>query len=221
MKKKKTEIFYKWNEKKLFVRKKQKAPLFKKMSTPSTNWAYTSTPQNTYGGKAVQALTIAHATVGTLHQTSAPMITVPANLYYFKAYGGNSTDGGNIADFTVADPASSSAFSLATKKYTAPVSGLYRFAAVCYSADSNMHASLRRVRGEENITLQYIGIVPTYGEANGFSLETFLEAGDEVFLYCDDGRLRLADYNAEAFTLSSLTSSPRTTFEGRLVYQTA
>jgi len=174
-----------------------------------------------YTGKAVQAMTVNKLTTGGMSMRVLPTMAVVDNLYYFKAYGGNSTSGGNIADFTVVDPASSSAFSLATKKYTAPVNGLYRFAAVCYSADSNMHASLRRVRGEENISLQYIGIVPTYGEANGFALETFLEAGDEVFLYCDDGRLRLTDYNAEAFTLSSLTSSPRTTFEGRLVYETA
>ena len=191
------------------------------MSTPGTNWSYTSTPPSTYGGKAVQALTIAHATVGNLHQNSAPMMTIPANLYYFKAYGGDSTDGGNVANFTDVDPISSSAFSLTTKKYTAPVNGLYRFSAVCYSAESNMHASLRRVRGSENIALQYVGIVPTWGEANGFCTEVFLEAGDQVFLYVDDGRLRLADYNDESFTLSSLTSAPRTTFEGRLVYETA
>lgn len=191
------------------------------MSTPATNWSYTSTPQNTYGGKAVQAMTIAHATVGTLHQTTAPMLTVPSSLYYFKAYGGDSTDGGNIANFTNVDPMSSSAFSLTTKKYTAPVNGLYRFSAVCYTAESNMHASLRRVRGTENIALQYVGIVPNWGEANGFCTEVFLEAGDEVFLYVDDGRLRLADYNDESFTLSALTQPPRSTFEGRLVYQTA
>ncbi len=191
------------------------------MSTPGTNWSYTSTPQNTYAGKAVQAMTIAHATVGTLHQTNAPMLAVPSNLYYFKAYGGDSTDGGNVAAFTNLDPISSSAFSLTTKKYTAPVNGLYRFAAVVYSADSNMHASLRRVRGGENIALQYIGVVPQWGEANGFCTEVFLEAGDEVFLYVDDGRLRLADYNDESFTLSSLVSTPRSTFEGRLVYQIA
>lgn len=191
------------------------------MSAPATNWSETSTPVPVYSGKAVQALTVNKLTTGSVSQRTAPFLAVPANLYYFKAYGGDSTDGGNVANFTNVDPISSSAFSLTTKKYTAPVNGLYRFSAVCYSADSNMHASLRRVRGSENIALQYIGIVPTWGEANGFCTEVFLEAGDQVFLYVDDGRLRLADYNDESFTLSSLTSTPRTTFEGRLVYETA
>lgn len=191
------------------------------MSTPASNFSQTSTPVPVYSGKAVQALTIAHATVGTLHTTTAPMLTVPSSLYYFKAYGGDSTDGGNVAAFTNVDPISSSAFSLTTKKYTAPVNGLYRFAAVCYGSEATSHASLRRVRGSENIALQYVGIVPQWGEGNGFATEVFLEAGDQVFLYVDDGRLRLADYNDESFTLSSLTSTPRSTFEGRLVYQTA
>lgn len=191
------------------------------MSTPATNWTETSTPVPVYSGKAVQAMTINKLTTGSVSQRNAPFLSVPANLYYFKAYGGNSTDGENVVDFTVVDPMSSSAFSLATKKYTASVNGLYRFSAVCYSAESNSHASLRRVRGEENISLQYIGITPTWGEANSFCTEVFLEAGDEVFLYVDDGRLRLADYNEESFTLSSLTGQPRTTFEGRLVYETA
>lgn len=191
------------------------------MSTPATNWSETSTPVPVYTGKAVQALTVNKLTTGSVSQRTAPYLAVPANLYYFKAYGGDSTDGGNIANFTNVDPMSSSAFSLTTKKYTAPVNGLYRFAAVVYSAESNMHASLRRVRGTENIALQYIGVVPQWGEANGFCTEVFLEAGDEVFLYVDDGRLRLADYNDETFTLSSLTSTPRSTFEGRLVYETA
>ena len=191
------------------------------MSTPATNWSESSTPVPVYSGKAVQALTVNKLTTGSVSQRNAPFLAVPANLYYFKAYGGDSTDGENVVDFTVVDPMSSSAFSLATKKYTAPVNGLYRFAAVCYSAESNSHASLRRVRGTENIALQYIGVTPTWGEANGFCTEVFLAAGDEVFLYVDDGRLRLKDYNEESFTLSSLTSTPRTTFEGRLVYETA
>jgi hypothetical protein len=173
-------------------------------------------------------MTIAQATVGSLAQVHAPRLTVPANVYYFKAYGGDSTSGAAIPQWTVADPAGSSAFSLATGKFTAPVNGMYRFAAVCYTAagypegDSSTHVSLRRVRGEENITLQYIGINGQWGEANGFCTECFLEAGDEVFLYVDDGRLRLANYTAEGFTLSALASEqPRTTFEGRLVYETA
>ncbi len=209
--------------KKELPRKNLLASLIKHdMSTPASNWSYTSTPGNALKGKAVQAMTIAQATVGSLAQTHAPRLTVPANVYYFKAYGGDSTSGSAVPAWTVADPAGSSAFSLSTGKFTAPVNGLYRFAAVCYTADSNTHASLRRVRGEENITLQYIGINPTWGEANGFCTECFLEAGDEVFLYVDDGRLRLADYTVEGFTLSALGSqSPRSTFEGRLVYETA
>ena len=175
--------------------------------------------QPSFGSRTTTVL--ANATIGSEEIMSVPTIMNQNGLYYFKAYGGDSTNGGNIAEFTVVDPVSSSAFNLSTRKYTAPVNGLFRFSAVCYSADSNMHASLRRVRGEENIALQYVGIVPTWGEANGFCTEVFLEAGDEVFLYVDDGRLRLADYNAESFTLSSLTSPPRTTFEGRLVYKTA
>ncbi len=190
------------------------------MSTPSINWTE-STPVPVYSGKAVQALTVNKLTTGSVSQRTAPFLAVPANLYYFKAYGGDSTSGDAVVAFTNVDPISSSAFSLETKRYTAPVNGLYRFAAVCYSAESNTHASLRRVRGEENISLQYIGVTPTWGEANGFCTEVFLEAGDEVFLFVEDGRLRLADYNDESFTLGSLTSTPRTTFEGRLVYETA
>jgi hypothetical protein len=188
------------------------------MSTPATNWSESSTPVPVYSGKAVQAMTINKLTSGSMSMRELPTMAVPANLYYFKAYGGDSTDGENVVAFTNVDPVSSPAFSLATKKYTAPVNGLYRFSAVCYSAESNSHASLRRVRGTENISLQYVGITPTWGEANGFCTEVFLEEGDQVFLYVDDGRLRLADYNDESFTLSSLTSAPRTTFEGRLVY---
>lgn len=192
------------------------------MSTPALNWSESSTPVPVYSGKAVQALTVNKLTTGNVSQRTAPFMTVPASLYYFKAYGGDSTDGDAIVAFTNVDPVSSSAFSLATKKYTAPVNGLYRFSAVCYSAESNTHASLRRVRGTSNIALQYIGVTPTWGEANGFCTEVFLEAGDEVFLYVDDGRLRLADYSEEApFTLAALTSTPRTTFEGRLVYEIA
>ncbi len=191
------------------------------MSTPATNWSETSTPVPVYSGKAVQAMTVNKLTTGSVSQRTAPFLAVPANLYYFKAYGGDSTDGAAVVAFTNVDPVSSSAFSLTTKKYTAPVNGLYRFSAVCYSAESNSHASLRRVRGAENIALQYIGITPTWGEANSFCTEVFLEAGDEVFLYVDDGRLRLADYDDESFTLSSLVATPRTTFEGRLVYETA
>ena len=191
------------------------------MSTPATNWSYTSIPQPVLKGKAVAALTIGHATVGSLNQCGAPKISVPGNLHYFKAYGGDSTDGGNVAAFTCVDPMSSSAFSLTTKQYTAPVNGMYRFSALCYGAEPGSHASLRRVRGTENIILQYVGIVPQWGEGNGFCTEVFLEAGDKVFLYVDDGRLRLSDYNEESFTLSSLTYAPRTTFEGRIVYETA
>lgn len=191
------------------------------MSTPAANWSNSSTPVGVNSGKAVQALSISKATVGSLAQVQAPRITVPANLYYFKAYGGQSTDANNIADFRVVDPVSSSAFSLTTKKYTAPVNGFYRFSAVCNSAyDSFTHASLRRERGDEIIYLQRVSIKDDY-ESQGFCLETFLEAGDKVYLNVDDGRLRLQPYDESNFTLSSLTFDPRTTFEGRLVYQTA
>ena len=190
------------------------------MSTPSSNWSYTTTPVGVNSGKAVQALSISKATVGSLSQVRAPLISVPSNLYYFKAYGGDSTDGGNIPGWLVADPDGSSAFSLTTGKFTVPVNGLYRFAAVCYAGGPNTHASLRRVRGTENITLQYVAINDAYGESSSFNTEVFLEAGDEVFLYVDQGRLRLADYS-EGFTLSSLTYQPRSTFEGRIVYETA
>jgi hypothetical protein len=193
------------------------------MSNPSTNWSYTSAPVPVNSGRAVRQLTIVNAKVGTLAQVSAPMISVPSNLHYFKAYGGDSTDGGEggvVINFTDVDPVSSSAFSLTTKKYTAPVNGFYRFAALCYSAgDSETHVSLRRIRGSETITLQYVALKNVW-ESSGFSTEVFLEAGDEVGLYVNDGRVRLADYNNN-FTLSSLTYEPRTTFEGRLVYQTA
>ncbi len=161
------------------------------------------------------------ATVGVESIGSMPTVLDVSNMFYFKAYGGDSTDGGNVVDFLVADPAGSSAFSLDTKKFTAPTKGLYRFAAVCYSAyDSWTHVSLRRVRGEQEITLQYVAIKDDY-ESQGFSTEVFLEEGDQVYLYCDDGRLRLADYSTENFTLDNLTYQPRTTFEGRLVYKTA
>jgi hypothetical protein len=191
------------------------------MSTPGSNWSYTSAPVGVNTGRAVRQLTIVNAKVGTLAQVQAPLIAVPSNLYYFKAYGGDSTDNGNVAEWLVADPVSSSAFSLTTKKFTAPVNGFYRFAGVCYSGGpSGVKASLRRVRGTENITLQYVAVSDAWGESSSFNTEVFLEAGDEVFLYVDDGRLRLADYN-EDFTLSALTYQPRSTFEGRLVYQTA
>ena len=192
------------------------------MSTPASNWSYSSTPGNALKGKAVQALTIAQATVGSLAQVHAPRLTVPANIYYFKAYGGDSTSSGAIPAWLVADPAGSSAFSLSTGKFTAPVNGFYRFAGVVYAGGGNTHASLRRVRGEENITLQYVAINDSYGESSAFATECFLEAGDEVFMYVDDGRMRLADYTVEGFTLSALGSQqPRSTFEGRLVYETA
>ncbi len=191
------------------------------MSNPSTNWSYTSTPVGVNSGRAVQKLLIAKATVGTLTQTQAPMISTPSNLYYFKAYGGDSTDGSAVIEFTNVDPVSSSAYNVTTRKYTAPVNGFYRFAALCYSAgDSETHVSLRRIRGSETITLQYVALKNVW-ESSGFSTEVFLEEGDQIDLYVNDGRVRLADYNDESFTLSALTYEPRTTFEGRLVYQTA
>lgn len=190
------------------------------MSNPSTNWSYTSTPIGVHSGKAVQKLMIAKATVGTLTQVQAPMITVPSNLYYFKAYGGDSTDGSAVIAFTDVDPVSSSAYNVTTRKYTAPVNGFYRFAALCYSTgDLETHVSLRRIRGSETITLQYVALKNVW-ESSGFSTEVFLEEGDQVDLYVNDGRVRLANYN-DSFTLSSLTYEPLTTFEGRLVYQTA
>lgn len=195
------------------------------MSTPASNWSYTTTPVPVNSGRAVRQLTIVNAKVGTLAQVHAPTIAVPSNLYYFKAYGGDSTDGGeggSVPGWLVADPAGSSAFSLTTKKFTAPVSGLYRFAGVCYSGGpGGVRASLRRERGEENITLQLVAVSDSWGESSSFNTEVFLSAGDKVFLYVDDGRLRLADYNEESFDLGSLTYQPRSTFEGRLVYQTA
>lgn len=192
------------------------------MSTPASNWSYTSAPVGVNTGRAVRQLTIVNAKVGTLAQVRAPLIAVPSNLHYFKAYGGDSTDGGNIAEWLVADPNGSSAFSLTTKKFTAAVSGLYRFAGVCYSGGpGGVRASLRRERGEENISLQLVAVSDAWGESSSFNTEVFLEAGDKVFLYVDDGRLRLADYNVESFTLSALTYQPRSTFEGRLIYETA
>ncbi len=191
------------------------------MSTPASNWSYTSAPVGVNTGRAVPKLMIAKATVGTLTQTQAPMISVPSNLYYFKAYGGDSTDGSAVIEFTNVDPVSSSAYNVTTRKYTAPVNGFYRFAALCYSAgDSETHVSLRRIRGSETITLQYVALKNVW-ESSGFSTEVFLEEGDQIDLYVNDGRVRLADYNDESFTLSALTYEPRTTFEGRLVYQTA
>ncbi len=190
------------------------------MSTPATNWSYTSVPPQNKGS-VVPVMTIGHATMGSTSITKTPVMSVPGNMHYFKAYGGDSTSASAITEWTVVDPVSTSAFSLVTRKFTAPVNGLYRFAAVCYAAASNTRASLRRVRGTENITLQYVATNDTWGESSAFSTEVFLEAGDEVFLYVDEGRLRLADYNAESFTLSSLTYQPRSTFEGRLIYETA
>jgi hypothetical protein len=191
------------------------------MSTPATNWSYTSVPP-VNKGSVVPVMTIGHATMGSTSITKTPIMSVPGNMYYFKAYGGDSTDSGSVAEWLVADPISSSAFSLSTGKYTAPVNGFYRFAGVCYSGGPDgVRASLRRVRGESNITLNYVAVSDTWGESSSFNTEVLLEAGDEVFVYVDEGRLRLADYNAESFTLESLTYQPRSTFEGRIIYETA
>jgi hypothetical protein len=190
------------------------------MSTPSTNWIMGTFPVPVNKGKAVQALTIAAATVGTLAQVHAPHITAPANLFYFKAYGGDSAAAGTVADFDAVDPASSPSYSKTTGKYTAPVTGLYRFASVCYSgaASGTTEAQLRRHHVGETQVLQRVSI-KSEDESQSFSVEVFLTVGDEIDLFVQEGRLKLQPY--ASFTMSSLTVAPRSTFEGRLVYQTA
>jgi imidazole glycerol phosphate synthase subunit HisF len=145
-------------------------------------------------------------------------------FYYFKCYGGLDTSAGNIAQFSVVDPNSSSAFDVTTHKYTAPTDGWYEFAGTVQTIPNILNGQgtgwtnvtrcqLRRKRGSEEIiltTLQY-----NRGSGNGFRTNAQLLTGDEVYIYVSEGAT-MAIQTYTNFTMASLQSTaPCSTFEGR------
>lgn len=190
------------------------------MSTPASNWSYTSTPAPVQKGKAVQALTIGRATAGSLALHHVPSVTIPANLYYFKAYGGAGASATGTVDFSDVDVAeSTTAYNPSTSSFTAPVAGLYKFTARIVAGTSSTTAVL--VRRSGGVDLQ-VGscVIPTSGHSATVSTEVFLAPGDVVRVTCTAGTVSAVNY--ASFTLASLASTaPTSTFEGRLVFGTS
>lgn len=183
------------------------------MSNPATNWSYGIFPQPAVKGKAEVAMTIAHLTSGTLSTNTVPMLNIPGNMYYFKSFGGRTTESGNVAQFSVVDTnESSSAYDTTTYTYTAPVKGFYYFAVDPQALGSFCTLKLQRVKPNSTVLTYAYGTV----YLNSYM---HLDAGDRVRVLVDGGSLLMQNY-ASPFTVDSLTVHPQSTFEGFLVYQT-
>lgn len=177
------------------------------MSTPSNNFASTSTPVAPYSGRNVFASVKTNLIRSSLRAS-----------YYFKAYGTasgpTSFEGPSGAEATVVLGAvdeietNTVTYNPSTGVFTAPVKGLYSFE-VC--TDDSSRVFLKVTSGGASY-------YPLAG-GHGFTGEVSLEAGDEVRLVVYDGANVSVTSYPTPFLKSYLTlaNAPNTTFGGRLV----